>query len=376
VSRAVRASLVMASVLIKRAQMSEMPQDQQSIFLQEATSLCVRSSSLAYRYNLQEQATWAVYEDMIALCIQRSQFERALGYLERARSMTLRRYLNNLGVARGKWNPQEDDIRGPATQARSASMLRIQQELKEWQERYRKYGTQLVNADPSASSAVDRELIQVELKRCEAKLSELFERLQLHESDTRLLFHPKRQIMRTENPVDIAQLRRHLSPNQLLLAYFLCQGKLVIFAVNTEGLIIHENPDGMAQLEYLLPLLFAHLELANRPNQKGPSLRPICHLLNKLYNLLITPMATLLPPSSGYLTIVPYGPLHNLPFHALFDGSHFLVEDFQINYLPSSNMLSKMDTCSVPLTRQRRLRLCLEGSAILNRMQPLPDCTI
>ena len=394
VSRAVRASLVMASALIKRAQMTEVPQDQdqQSIFLREATSLCVHTNSLAYQYNLQEQVyknhyllgqiaairgnlgnasrhygaaiaqierilddlvydlfpsflhtTWAVYEDMIALCIQRSQFERALSYLERARSMTLRRYLNNLGAARGKWSAQEDDIRGPASQARSASMLRIQQELKDWQERYRKYSTQLVNTDTSVSSTVDREMIQAELKQCEVKLSELFERLQLHESDTRLLSHTKRHIMQTENQVNTAQLRQHLSPNQLLLAYFLYQGKLVIFAVNTEGLIIHENPDGMAQLEYLLPLLYAHLELANRPNQKDLSLRPICRLLNKLYNLLITPMATLLPPPSGYLTIVPYGPLHNLPFHALFDGSHFLVEDFQINYLPSSNMLSPMD---------------------------------
>ena len=219
-------------------------------------------------------------------------------------------------------------------------MLRIQQELKDWQERYRKYSTQLVNTDTSVSSAVDRKMIQAELKRCEVKLSELFERLQLHESDTRLVFHRKRHVMHTEHQVNTAQLRQHLSPNQLLLAYFLYQGKLVIFAVNSEGLIIHENPDGMAQLEYLLPLLYAHLELANRPDQKGLSLRPICRLLNKLYNLLITPMATLLPPSSGYLTIVPYGPLHNLPFHALFDGSHFLVEDFQINYLPSSSMLS------------------------------------
>ncbi|MFL5696851.1 MAG: CHAT domain-containing protein [Ktedonobacteraceae bacterium] len=62
-------------------------------------------------------------------------------------------------------------------------------------------------------------------------------------------------------------------------------------------------------------------------------------MLNKLYHLLIAPVAALLPPSAGYLTIVPYGPLHQLPFHALYDGSQFLVEDFQINYLPASSLL-------------------------------------
>jgi CHAT domain-containing protein len=51
-----------------------------------------------------------------------------------------------------------------------------------------------------------------------------------------------------------------------------------------------------------------------------------------------------LPTSSGLLTIVPYGPLHKLPFHALHDGSHFLIENFQVNYLPASSILLHLDT--------------------------------
>jgi CHAT domain-containing protein len=61
--------------------------------------------------------------------------------------------------------------------------------------------------------------------------------------------------------------------------------------------------------------------------------------LNKLYDLLVAPVASQLPPSPGSLTVVPYGPLHKLPFHALYDGSHFLIEDFQVNYLPASSIL-------------------------------------
>lgn len=38
--------------------------------------------------------------------------------------------------------------------------------------------------------------------------------------------------------------------------------------------------------------------------------------------------------------IVPYGPLHTLPFHALYDGTRFLAETFQISYLPTSNLLT------------------------------------
>jgi CHAT domain-containing protein len=64
--------------------------------------------------------------------------------------------------------------------------------------------------------------------------------------------------------------------------------------------------------------------------------------LRKLYDLLVAPVSSLLPSSSGYLTIVPYGPLHKLPFHAFYDGLQFLVERFQINYLPASNILLQL----------------------------------
>ena len=61
--------------------------------------------------------------------------------------------------------------------------------------------------------------------------------------------------------------------------------------------------------------------------------------MNKLYDLLVKPVADLLPATTGHLTIVPYGPLHKLPFHALHNGSCYLIEDFQVSYLPASSIL-------------------------------------
>src|SRR5207245_2017871 len=90
----------------------------------------------------------------------------------------------------------------------------------------------------------------------------------------------------------------------------------------------------------------------------------IRRLLNKLYNLLIVPVVDLLPKQSGSLTIVPYGLLHNLPFHALYDGLHFLIEDFQINYLPASNML-------MHLSRRRDEQASHSMDASLTPKQPL-----
>jgi CHAT domain-containing protein len=142
-------------------------------------------------------------------------------------------------------------------------------------------------------------------------------------------------------PVDIASLRQQLAPQQVLLAYFLFQGRLVIFVATRDGLVTRTCTDATGQLERLLPLLHAHLQPAGWPDQLHPPQQVIRRLLNKLYNLLIAPIADLLPEPGGHVTIVPYGPLHTLPFHTLYNdnGSHFLVEDFLISYLPASSVL-------------------------------------
>jgi CHAT domain-containing protein len=142
----------------------------------------------------------------------------------------------------------------------------------------------------------------------------------------------------------VKQLRQHVSSNQLLLAYFLYKGRLVTFAITPERLITHENPNGLEQLERLLPLLHAHLDPRGWSDVQNPPQQPVCRLLQKLYNLLVAPVASLLPSRSGHLTIVPYGPLHKLPFHALYDGSRYLIEDFQISYLPASSLLIRLGT--------------------------------
>ncbi len=389
VARSVRASLVMIGALIKKARKADIS-NQQAVLLQEAIFLCKPASSQARQHNLQEEVyqsqyllgqlfalqqnfteatkhyeaaivqiermlddlvydlspsflhtTWMVYEDMIALCLQQSQLEWAFGYLEQARSMALRQHLDRSKTLQGK-RAEDKEAKSPAvSQANSAAVLRTQQELENWQRSYRRYSVLLADGEALVSPSIDRAVLQQELKQCEAKISELFELLYLYQSGTSLTAHMRKHAKRSTKQVDVTRLRQHLAPGQLLLEYFLYKGKLVIFALTAEQLMTHEVPDGLEQLERLLPLLHIRLlptELSSRQEHV------VRRLLQKLYDLLVAPVASLLPPSSGYLTIVPYGPLHKLPFHALYDGSHFLIEDFQINYLPASSLLPQLLT--------------------------------
>jgi CHAT domain-containing protein len=60
--------------------------------------------------------------------------------------------------------------------------------------------------------------------------------------------------------------------------------------------------------------------------------------LRALYESVFAPLEDLLKVRD--LVIVPYGPLHSLPFHALYDGRLYLAERFNICYEPSATIFT------------------------------------
>ena len=287
------------------------------------------------------RTTWIIYEEMIEHCLQQSQVAQAFSYLERARSMALRQHLHRSRDPQKQRNERTDPGVASATvsQTNSETILRLQRELADWQEQYRQYSTLL--ADPALLTPFSLDLSDVEheLRGCEAKLSELFERLHLYQSTVAVPSQSKRTATAVTNRLNIAQLQRQLGPEQCLLAYFVYKGKLVIFLLTAETLITRENSEGGTQLERLLPILYAHLQPEGWPDLYHPPQKTILRLLQMLYAVLFAPIADLLPSGTRSLTIIPFGLLHDLPFHALHDGSQFLIERFQIGYLPASSLM-------------------------------------
>jgi hypothetical protein len=120
--------------------------------------------------------------------------------------MALRQYLK-----RSKESPRGKD---GLHSTQLAPVLRSQHELElmEWQTRYRKYSAQLVDLGASLSTDSDQRMIQAELKRCELRFSELFERLHFQQANSehsQQTFSTRTHKPREEN---LAELRRHLAP--------------------------------------------------------------------------------------------------------------------------------------------------------------------
>jgi len=60
-----------------------------------------------------------------------------------------------------------------------------------------------------------------------------------------------------------------------------------------------------------------------------------------VYNQLIAPVSSLLQGET--LTIVPHGNLHYIPFAALTDGNSFLIDRYDLRFLPSSSILDYLN---------------------------------
>lgn len=68
-----------------------------------------------------------------------------------------------------------------------------------------------------------------------------------------------------------------------------------------------------------------------------PLLRATQAHLEALYEELFVPLRAALG-SSKHLVIIPHGPLHFLPFHALRFGDHYLCDEFTVSYAPSATI--------------------------------------
>ncbi|MCP4519390.1 MAG: CHAT domain-containing protein, partial [Delftia sp.] len=96
----------------------------------------------------------------------------------------------------------------------------------------------------------------------------------------------------------------------------------------------------LASVRQLMQFLLRNLAAAPRskPGQVPGLAANVRGLLQQLYELLVAPLYDALAPYPQ-LIVVPHGPLHYLPLHALHDGQSFLLERHAISYLPGASLL-------------------------------------
>ena len=139
---------------------------------------------------------------------------------------------------------------------------------------------------------------------------------------------------------DIAVIARRLS--SVFVLYWLTDDELCIWVVPPEG-PTHARRVSVLRARLTELVRSTALELESAPA------RPAAW--RELYDLLIAPIADVLPRTPGaLLTIVPDGPLHHLSFAALQDArGRYLLERYALHYVPGGRRCcSSPDPCAAP----------------------------
>jgi tetratricopeptide (TPR) repeat protein len=147
-------------------------------------------------------------------------------------------------------------------------------------------------------------------------------------------------------PID--GIRDRVGSDTMLLAYHVVGDRIIAF-VNAGGRIrVTRDLGTVSEVNRLLHKLDvqwdrfrAGQEFAGR--HVSTMERSARQVLSALYGELVGPLESHLDDAKGRtmkLAIVPHGPLHRVPFHALFDGGRYLIERFEISYAPSATVYS------------------------------------
>lgn len=300
----------------------------------------------------------AIYQRAVILALRRGSGDQALIYIEKSKSRVLGDYLRN-----------NTDIRLRAGDKAGEAILEDLTKLREEQAWYSSIVYEAEDhANMSDTAIMRRRAIgpvraRQEMQQRERHIERLLEQMQLRLAGD-LVARPNPQW--TDSIV--TSLWPRLERGILMLEYYIAGQDLYIFQLTRSGVEVYGVQDALPKLERLLSLWRVNLDLAaqaagvqDRPQAFAGLQENSLGLLQRLYDLLLKPVSHALN-ACEHLIIVPYGMLHYLPFHCLFDGVQFVVEHRDVSYLPAGALL---DICRQRGERITAKRMPLSNSLVM-----------
>jgi CHAT domain-containing protein len=148
-------------------------------------------------------------------------------------------------------------------------------------------------------------------------------------------------ILAHAEPVRLAQLQEVLAPEQQALVYYFAGSEVLAFVVGREDVrvarrltTLEKVTEAQAELRFQLGRAEMGSDYVARHHTR--LMRGVQDALGRLYQLLVAPLHEHLVAEQ--LLLIPYGVLHLIPFHALWDGKSYWLEQVEISYVPSASI--------------------------------------
>jgi CHAT domain-containing protein len=264
-----------------------------------------------------------IYEDVVGLCLHLGQPLHGLEYAERAKSRAL---LDLLAQRLNLRVEARDETDRPLVE----QLIQMRAERDRLYRRWESDGESSERGWSSSTSG--RQQAQQDVLTLEKQITDLWHRLLVRNAD-----YARDAMLWT---VRTEPIQPYLPPDTLLVEYFVVHHQFVAFLVTRTDVQSVKLPGDIAQVQQLMQRLWLNLGAVPRstPNQIVHLDINARSLLRQLHAKLIEPLSETLSHYSR-LIIVPHGPLHYLPFHALHDGETYLLERQTLSHLPSASFL-------------------------------------
>lgn len=143
------------------------------------------------------------------------------------------------------------------------------------------------------------------------------------------------------HPIALATLQAALAPDQQAVVYYVAGAEVMAFVVSREQTHVRRHLCTLDALEragaeWQFQLGRAEMDSEYQYRHAERIAQGWRSALNGLHTLVVAPLMPLL--TQPRLLLVPYGMLHSLPFHALWDGEQFLLDRYECAYAPSATL--------------------------------------
>lgn len=237
----------------------------------------------------------AVYQDLVALLVKQDKQEQAFIYAERSKARAL---IDTLAS-------KQDFV--PKTLDQQSPMLLAQ---------LNKIDSTLLTADYSQTAKRTRSTDRGLLRKTQKQLRQA---------------QPELASLVTVSAPQVAQLQRRLAADETLIEFYGNDKQLFAFLLSRSGIKVATlNGKGLADAVSAL-----------RSDLQKTDSNAYQHNASLLFQRLFKPLQKDLHTKK--LLIVAHGPLHYLPFNALYNGRDFLIDQYDISILPSASVMAFLD---------------------------------
>jgi len=259
---------------------------------------------------------------LISLYLQTGETIKAFEMLENAKAQNWLAYLNNR--ERLYWSRED---------ANSRMLIEELESLRAEHQWFYQLAHYLPGGSNDYPKAINPEQALTEMTKREQRMRAITEQLYLrNENDLRA-----EQILAPS----FSDIQQMLDDDMTLIEYYNDGDIVWAFTLNRNDVRVHRLPVKMEALNRVVAQWQANIvgALKMDPHASNSHVWTVLsrRILQKLHDSLIQPLG--LEENNHRLVFVPYGVLHFLPFHLLYDGTKYLIERHEILILPAAGLV-------------------------------------